>query len=187
MTVLMLTLNDGNEVPWIAFGTGTALYRKDVQHPVMLTLQSGFTHLDTAQEYRNEETVGSAIAASGKPWSELFVMTKLGELQGEATPKGTLEVSLSKLGLTHVDLYLVHHLHVHIGRLKEVWKGMEVAKNAGLTKSIGISNFTVDHLREILEVATIPPAVNQVKCIGPSCRTTILTGYYTRLRSSHTS
>lgn len=164
MPVSTLTLNDGNKVPWIAFGTGTALYRKDVQHAVTLALQSGFIHLDGAQEYRNEETLGAAIAASGKPRSELFVTTKLGGLEGEATPKSALEVSLRKLGLNHVDLYLVHHAHVHINRLKEVWKGMEEARNAGLTKSIGVSNFTVDHLREILEVATIPPAVNQVKC-----------------------
>ena len=162
--VATLTLNDGNKVPWIAFGTGTALARKDAQQPVALAIQNGFTHLDTAQMYENEGSVGAAIAASGKPRSELYVTTKLGLLQGEATPRSALEISLRKLGLTYVNLYLVHHPKSHAGKLKEVWKGMEEAKNAGLTKSIGVSNSTVDHLKEILEVATIPPAINQVQC-----------------------
>ncbi|KAL4067922.1 NADP-dependent oxidoreductase domain-containing protein [Scleroderma citrinum] len=163
MHVSTLTLNDGNKVPWIAFGTGTALYRQDVRHPVSLAIQSGFNHLDGAQEYENEEFLDAAIVASGKPRSELYITTKLGTLQAGATPKSALEESLRKLQLNHIDLYLIHHPKSHVGRLKEVWKGMEETKNAGLTKSIGVSNFTPDNLREILEDATIPPAVNQLE------------------------
>lgn len=65
--------------------------------------------------------------------------------------------------MAYVDLYLIHQAHAHVGKLKEVWKGMEEAKKAGLTKSIGVSNFAPEHFKEILEVATIPPAVNQVR------------------------
>ncbi|KAG6333496.1 hypothetical protein ID866_5599 [Astraeus odoratus] len=162
MSPSRLVLNDGNQIPWLAYGTGSAFYGKDVQNAVVTAIQNGFTHLDGAQEYRNEDSLGAAIAASGKPRSELFITTKLGKLQPGDTPKSALEGSLRKLGVDHVDLYLVHHALSHTSRLKEVWKGMEKAKQAGLTKSIGVSNFTPEHLKEILEVAIIPPAVNQV-------------------------
>ncbi|KAI6109519.1 NADP-dependent oxidoreductase domain-containing protein [Pisolithus sp. B1] len=151
MPVSELTLNDGTRTPWIAFGTGTALYGKDVQQSVTVAIQNGFTHLDGAQQYHNEDSLGAAIAASGKPRSELYITTKLGKLKPGDTPKSALEESLRKLRVDYVDL------------LQDVWIGMEEAKNAGLTKSIGVSNFTSDHLSEILEVATIPPAVNQLE------------------------
>ncbi|KIJ16762.1 aldehyde reductase [Paxillus involutus ATCC 200175] len=163
MPVSTLALNDGTQVPWIAFGTGTALYAKDAEQAVTVAIKNGFTHLDGAQMYKNEETLGAAIAASGKLRSELYITTKLNALQPGATPKSALEESLKKLGVDYVDLYLVHMPTHHVNKLKEVWKGMEEAKSAGLTKSIGVSNFTADHLNEILEVATIPPAINQVE------------------------
>jgi len=162
MPVSALALNDGSKTPWIAFGTGTALFGKDAELAIHLAIDNGFTHLDGAQLYRNEDTLGDGIVASGKPRSELFVTTKLALLQPGATPKSALEASLKKLKVDYVDLYLIHQANQHVGKLKEVWKGMEEAQKAGLTKSIGVSNFTADHLKEILEIATIPPAVNQV-------------------------
>lgn len=163
MPIPLLTLNDGTKAPWIAFGTGTALYSKDAQQSVIIAIQNGFTHLDGAQQYQNEDSLGAGIAASGKPRSELYITTKLGNLQPGDTPKSALEESLRKLGIDYVDLYLIHHALPNVGRLKDLWIGMEEAKNAGLTKSIGVSNFTADHLDEILEVATISPAVNQLE------------------------
>ncbi|KAH7929704.1 Aldo/keto reductase [Leucogyrophana mollusca] len=163
MPVSALPLNNGQEVPWIAFGTGTALFSKDAADAVRVAIENGFTHLDGAQVYRNEETLGAGIVASGKPRSELYITTKLQKLQPGQTPKSALEGSLKKLGVEQVDLYLIHQALDHPGKLKEVWKGMEEAQKAGLTKSIGVSNFTVDHLKDILEVATIPPAVNQLE------------------------
>lgn len=163
MPISLLTLNDGTKAPWIAFGTGTALYSKDAQQSVIIAIQNGFTHLDGAQQYQNEDSLGAGIAASGKPRSELYITTKLGNLQPGDTPKSALEESLRKLGINYVDLYLIHHALPNVGRLKDLWIGMEEAKNAGLTKSIGVSNFTADHLDEILEVATISPAVNQLE------------------------
>ncbi|KAH7913752.1 NADP-dependent oxidoreductase domain-containing protein [Hygrophoropsis aurantiaca] len=163
MSVPTLPLNDGQAVPWIAFGTGTALFSKDATDAIRLAIDNGFTHLDGAQVYRNEETLGAGVVASGKPRSELYITTKLQKLQPGQTPKSALEGSLKKLGVEQVDLYLIHQALDHPGKLKEVWRGMEEAQKAGLTKSIGVSNFTADHLTEILSVATIPPAVNQVE------------------------
>ncbi|KAH7889413.1 NADP-dependent oxidoreductase domain-containing protein [Phlebopus sp. FC_14] len=158
-----IALNDGTQAPWIAFGTGTALYGKDAAQAVNVAIRNGFTHLDGAQMYQNEATLGAGIIASGKPRSELYITTKLAKLGPGESPKSALEESLKKLGVDYVDLYLIHQANQHVGKLKEVWKGMEEAKNAGLTKSIGVSNFTADHLKDILEIASIPPAVNQVE------------------------
>ncbi|KAJ8586099.1 Aldo/keto reductase [Rhizopogon salebrosus TDB-379] len=163
MSVSTLTLNDGNKVPWMAFGTGTALYRKDAEAAIRLAIDNGFTHLDGAQVYGNEDTLGDGMIASGKARSEVYITTKLTALKPGATPKSALEESLKKLKVDYVDLYLIHQANDHVGKLKEVWKGMEEAQKAGLTKSIGVSNFTADHLRDIMETATIAPAVNQVE------------------------
>ncbi|KAG2112580.1 NADP-dependent oxidoreductase domain-containing protein [Suillus discolor] len=163
MTISTLTLNDGNQVPWIAFGTGTALRDQDVQNPVESAIVNGFTHLDGAQMYNNEESLGMAIRACGTPRSALFITTKLNGLQPDQTAKTALQVSLKKLGLKYVDLYLVHAPGHHAGRLKEVWKMMEECKREGLAESIGVSNFEVAHLQEILEGAEFPPSVNQVE------------------------
>lgn len=84
---LRSSLNDGNQVPWIAFGTGTSLRQQNVQNPVENAIANGFTHLDGAQMYENEESLGIAIRASGKPRSALFVTTKLNRLQPDQTAK----------------------------------------------------------------------------------------------------
>ncbi|KAG1761813.1 NADP-dependent oxidoreductase domain-containing protein [Suillus occidentalis] len=163
MTISTLTLNDGNQVPWMAFGTGTSLRQKNAQNPVENAIANGFTHIDGAQMYENEESLGVAIRASGTPRSALFVTTKLDRLQPDQTAKTSLQVSLKKLGLEYIDLYLVHVPGHHAGRLKEVWKMMEECKRERLAKSIGVSNFEVAHLQEILEGAEFPPSVNQIE------------------------
>lgn len=158
-----ITLNDSTTTPWIAYGTGTALYRQDANQYVQLAIRSGFTHLDGAQMYANEDSLGNGIVASGKPRSELYVTTKLGKLNAGETVKESLQESLKKLGLAYVDLFLIHSPTHYEGRLKQVWKEMEGVKNDGLTRSIGVSNFKVDSLNEILEIATVKPAVNQIE------------------------
>jgi diketogulonate reductase-like aldo/keto reductase len=162
-------LNDGTRIPWLAFGTGTALYGKDAANLVSLAIASGVTHLDGAQSYRNEESLGAGIKASGKPRSELYIVTKLRKLEEGQTVRQSLEESLKKLGVDYVDLFLIHNplAHVHEGKskLKQVWREMEEVKEAGLTTSIGVSNFTVAHLTEICEGATVLPAVNQVNFV----------------------
>ena len=159
-----ITLNDGNHIPWLGFGTGTALYQQDATQSVCQAIEAGVTHLDGAQMYKNEDTLGQGIKASGKPRSMLFVTTKLNLLSGGQTVKDSLLESLQKLGLAYVDLFLIHDPtpHQKEGRLKEIWTQMEQVKGEGLAKSIGVSNFKVSDLEEILPSAKIIPSVNQV-------------------------
>ncbi|KAJ4475324.1 NADP-dependent oxidoreductase domain-containing protein [Lentinula edodes] len=162
---LTFKLNDGAQIPWLGFGTGTALFNKDSTEAVKVAIQTGVTHLDGAQLYRNEESLGQGIKDSGVPREKLFVTTKLAETPSAPTIKATLEESLKKLGLEYVDLFLIHSPVVALreGKLKQWWKEMEEIKKEGLAKSIGVSNFTVEHLQIILEDATVVPAVNQIE------------------------
>ena len=159
-----ITLNDGNHIPWLGFGTGTALYQQDATQSVCQAIEAGVTHLDGAQMYKNEDTLGQGIKASGKSRSMLFVTTKLNLLSEGQTVKDSLLKSLQKLGLAYVDLFLIHDPtpHQKEGRLKEIWTQMEQVKGEGLAKSIGVSNFKVSDLEEILPSAKIIPSVNQV-------------------------
>ena len=163
MTTL-IPLNDGTSIPWLAFGTGTALYRRDAADSVTLAIANGFTHLDCAQSYGNEESLGAGIKASGKLRSELYIVTKMNRIDEGQSVRQSLEASLRRLGVDHIDLFLIHNPLPWLNQLKQVWREMEDLKRAGLTTSIGVSNFTAQHLAEICEGATILPAVNQV-CI----------------------
>ncbi|KAI0670395.1 Aldo/keto reductase [Trametes maxima] len=163
MAPLTITLNDGKQIPWLGFGTGTALYTKDATEAIKVAIANGVTHLDGAQVYANEDSLGAGIIASGKPRSELFVTTKLGKVPEGKTVRDTLVESLKKLQLDYVDLFLIHIPIQHEGKLQSVWKEFEALQKEGLTKSIGVSNFRVKDLNEILEVATVIPAVNQIE------------------------
>lgn len=164
MTTLTFTLNDGNKIPWIAFGTGTALYSKDATKSVLTAIKSGFTHLDGAQMYANEDSLGDAIVQSGAPRSSLWVTTKLAAVPPGKDVRFTLEESLKKLKIDYVDLFLIHNPQQHPD-LEGTWKQLEEIQKAGLTKSIGISNFTKKHLEKVLAVATVKPAVIQVRLV----------------------
>jgi diketogulonate reductase-like aldo/keto reductase len=160
------TLNDGSKIPWLAFGTGTALYKQDATDLVRIAIENNITHLDGAQVYNNEDTLGAGIKASGKSRSELFVVTKIDNLQAGQTVRDSLKVSLAKLGLDYVDLFLIHSPYQLEARkeknLSQWWEGMEEVKNAGLAKSIGVSNFYVEDLEVVLKTAKVVPSVNQV-------------------------
>ncbi|KAL0570812.1 hypothetical protein V5O48_011148 [Marasmius crinis-equi] len=162
-----ITLNDNIQIPWVGFGTGTALYGRNAKDSIVTAIRAGVRHLDGAQTYGNEDSLGEGIREAGVPRSELFVTTKLLESIDfeKETPKTKLLDSLKKLGLEYVDLYLIHSPHAarQKGKLQEWWKNMEEIKKEGLAKSIGVSNFGVDDLKEVLEVATIVPSVNQVE------------------------
>ncbi|KAF8921097.1 NADP-dependent oxidoreductase domain-containing protein [Mucidula mucida] len=160
--MLSFTLNDGNTIPWVAFGTGTALFGQDAAKSVTVAINNGMTHLDGAQVYRNEQSLGDGIKACKKSRSDLFITTKLKE--GETRPvKETLVESLQKLGVDYVDLFLIHSPHPvnKAGGLPELWKQMEDIKKDGLAKSIGVSNFRAEDLQAVLDNCTIVPAVNQ--------------------------
>lgn len=161
----ILKLLDGHSIPQLAFGTGTALYGSNASAPVQRALKAGFVHVDTAQMYKNEESVGDALAASGVPREKMFVTTKLDKLApGESVPD-SLKGSLKKLKLDYVDLWLVHSPipFEKEGGLEEVWKGMEACKSEGLAKSIGVSNFRPNDLERVLKVAKEVPVVNQIE------------------------
>jgi len=163
---LTIPLNDGASIPWLGFGTGTALFGQDAATAVKTALETGIVHLDGAQAYRNEGTLGDGIKHFGISREKIFITTKLAERPpAGATLKSTLEISLKNLGVNYVDLFLIHSPSVALqeGKLKQWWKEMEEIKKEGLAKSIGVSNFTVEHLNVILEGATVIPAVNQIE------------------------
>jgi len=159
-----IILNDGHDIPWLGFGTGSVHYHKNVTQLVSQVIEAGVTHFDGAQGYQNEHSLGEGIWVSGTPRSSLFLTTKLHLLSGDQTVKDALTESLKKLGFTYVDLFLIHDPtpHQREGRLKEIWTQMEQVKDEGLAKSIGVSNFKVSDLEEILPGAKIIPSVNQV-------------------------
>ncbi|KAF9527009.1 NADP-dependent oxidoreductase domain-containing protein [Crepidotus variabilis] len=163
------TLNTGTQIPWLGFGTGTALYSKDASQLVRQAIDAGVNHLDGAQMYNNEETLGTGIKQSGKPRAELFITTKLNGkvLQPGQTIKDTLQVSLQKLGLEYVDLFLIHDPTPATKQSNETlidwWKQMEGVYADGLAKAIGVSNFKVSDLEIILPGAKVIPAANQIE------------------------
>ncbi|KAF8163451.1 NADP-dependent oxidoreductase domain-containing protein [Crassisporium funariophilum] len=162
----LITLNDGTQIPWLGFGTGTALYGKDATDLIRLAIENEITHLDGAQMYNNEDTLGAGIRASGKPRSELFITTKLKpDMEPGQSVKESLKASLAKLGVDYVDLFLIHSPTPanKDGKLKQLWEGMEEVKREGLAKSIGVSNFKVEDLKVILEDAKVIPSMNQIE------------------------
>ncbi|KAG6810669.1 hypothetical protein H0H92_010817 [Tricholoma furcatifolium] len=151
-------LNDGNEIPEIGFGTGSALYRKDATDSVIQAIEAGFSHLDTAQIYDNEESVGEAIRETGLLRNDLFVTTKY--WQGPI--QTSIRESLQKLGLKYVDLYLIHQPRFAAPDFEGTWREFEKIKDDGLARSIGVSNFNLTELQTIVKTARIKPAVNQI-------------------------
>lgn len=161
-------LNDGTRIPAIAWGTGTALYKQDVTNVTALAIKNGLTHLDGAQIYANEDSLGAGIANSGVPRESLYVVTKLTALPAGKTVRDTFIESLQKLKVDYVDLFLIHSPTQHRApdgkkTLQAVWKALEDLKEEGLTKSIGVSNFMVQDFEDLLETARVVPAVNQIE------------------------
>ncbi|KAM0380985.1 hypothetical protein ACHAO7_003150 [Fusarium culmorum] len=165
-------LNDGNEIPVLAFGLGTAQFKKDSQsgldqHVVDITtkaIKAGYRHLDGAEVYGNEEELGEAIKTGGVPREQLYVTTKIpAEKKGSAID--AFDVSLKKLGLEYVDLYLIHGpwFAETDEDLQQRWSELEQIKESGRAKSIGVSNFLQVHLEPILKTAKVKPAINQIE------------------------
>ncbi|KAI0275474.1 Aldo/keto reductase [Gloeopeniophorella convolvens] len=160
MSLPTITLNDRNEIPVIGFGTGTELFGKDAASYVDRALHAGFSHIDTAKVYGNEDSVGEAIRNSGLAREDLWVTTKYwgGNIQDE------VQISLKKLGLKFVDLYLIHNPQaVENGDFEGTWDQFVEIKDAGLAKSIGVSNFDVDQLQRIVKTGKTKPSVNQIR------------------------
>ena len=155
-----ITLNNGVEMPVLGFGV-YQIPAEQTEQAVTDALAAGYRSLDTAAAYQNEEAVGRAIATSGIPRDELFVTTKLWiQDPGEDNAKRAFEESLERLGLDHVDLYLIHQ---PFGDYYSSWRAMQELNREGLAKAIGVSNFYPDRLVDLIEHNEVTPAVNQIE------------------------
>ncbi|MCI2959399.1 aldo/keto reductase [Agromyces atrinae] len=156
-----IQLNDGNSIPQLGFGV-FKVDPAETERIVSEALEVGYRHIDTARIYGNEEGVGRAIAASGIPRDELYITTKLwNDDQGKA--HDAFDASLERLGLDHVDLYLVHWPAPERGTYVQAWKSLEEIRSSGRTRSIGVSNFLVPHLEKLLAETDVVPAVDQIE------------------------
>lgn len=159
-----IALNDGNTIPQLGFGV-FKVDPAETERVVSQALQAGYRHIDTARIYGNEEGVGRAIAASGIPRAELFVTTKLwGDDQGDAARvDAALDASLERLGLDHVDLYLIHWPQPQGGRYLQTWERFVELPGTGRARSVGVCNFLEPQLREIVEATGVAPVVDQIE------------------------
>ncbi|KIW68807.1 hypothetical protein PV04_04728 [Phialophora macrospora] len=156
-------LNDGHAMPILAFGTAT---RGDCKQEVLTALRHSYTHIDTAHIYKTEKDVGAAIQASGIPRSKLFVVSKLWETDftREAALQGVKQ-SLQAMQLDYLDLFLLHTPRDGRARRRDAWLGLQDAVQAGLVRSIGVSNWSIAHLEQLAreDGVTIVPACNQIE------------------------
>ncbi|MBY6062450.1 aldo/keto reductase [Microbacterium esteraromaticum] len=163
MTIPTLELNDGHTIPQLGYGV-FLVPADDAERAVSDALEVGYRHIDTAAIYGNEAGVGAAIAKSGIPRDELYVTTKLWNDRHDGDePRKAIAESLDKLGLDQVDLYLVHWpTPAHDNYVHAFAKLIEL-REAGLTKSIGVSNHLVEHLERVVAETGVVPAVNQIE------------------------
>lgn len=158
-----VTLNDDKTIPVVGLGVGE-LSDSDAERAVSAGLEAGYRLIDTAAAYGNEAGVGRAIAASGIPRDELFVTTKLATPdQGFSSSQDAARASLERLGLDHVDLYLIHWPGGYTGKYVDSWGGLMKAREDGLTRSIGVCNFGPEELSTIIHLTFVTPAVNQIE------------------------
>ncbi|BGP53819.1 hypothetical protein JCM8202_005593 [Rhodotorula sphaerocarpa] len=169
-TYRAIRLADGVNVPGIGYGLGTANFGSDndaLVQTMKTAIAAGYRHLDGAEAYGNETSLGKAVAAAGVPREELFVTTKAGP--GLKDIPKSFEQSLQKLGLTYVDLYLIHWPYDFpkpgYPTIQEAWKHMEAIKDSGRARSIGVSNFRVRDLEKIMTMPDLKhkPTCNQIE------------------------
>jgi 2,5-diketo-D-gluconate reductase A len=163
VSVPHIRLNNGVEIPQFGFGV-FQIEPGEVVTAVRTALDAGYRHIDTAQMYGNEEGVGQAIRESGVPREELFVTTKLdNDRHGRDEAAAALDESLARLGLDHVDLYLIHWPRPAQDRYVDTWRGFEKLAAEGRARAIGVSNFQIPHLERLAAETGTVPAVNQVE------------------------
>jgi 2,5-diketo-D-gluconate reductase A len=150
-------LNNGVTMPLLGLGVWQIPKGRETEQAVRWALEAGYRHVDTATLYRNEESVGKAVRASGIPRAELFIATKFHPRDPD--PEQAVEGSLRLLGLDYVDLYLWHWPS---GSARRHWPAFERIAARGLARAVGVSNFSVDQLAALID-ADVPPAVDQVE------------------------
>lgn len=156
------TLHNGVKMPWLGLGVWRVNEGDEVENSVKAALKAGYRSVDTAAVYKNEEGVGKALKEAGVPREELFITTKVWNAdQGYESTLAAFEESRQKLGLEYLDLYLIHWPVK--GKYKETWKALEKLYRDGSVRAIGVSNFQVHHLQDLMADAEIKPMVNQVE------------------------
>lgn len=165
-------LPDGNEIPVLGYGLGTARYKggasapldKELIQTVLTAIKAGYYHFDGAEVYGNEPELGEAIKESGLPREKFYVTTKVSGTQAKDTKKA-FELSLKKLQLDYVDQYLIHapFFAKTPEDLQAKWRDLEEIHATGKAKTIGVSNMSQDQLETILKTAKIVPAINQIE------------------------
>jgi 2,5-diketo-D-gluconate reductase A len=163
LSVPSIALNDENTIPVLGLGVAE-LSDDDTERAVSTALEVGYRLIDTAAVYGNEEAVGRAIAASGIPRAELFVTTKVANAdQGFQSAQDAVKVSLDKLALDYVDLFLVHWPMAQLGKYVDTFGGLIQARGNGHTRSIGVCNFNDEYLETVIDLTYFTPAVNQIE------------------------
>jgi len=156
-------LPSGAAIPAIGFGTWQILLNGRAKRAVTEALAAGYRLIDTAMVYGNEKGVGAAVTASGIPREDIFVTTKLWNFdQGYDSAKRAFDMSLSRMGLTYVDLYLIHWPKSD-ELTRQTWTALEEIHDTALARNIGVSNFDVSDLTDLLSYARVKPAVNQIE------------------------
>jgi methylglyoxal/glyoxal reductase len=159
-----ITLNNGVKMPMVGLGTYLSKDGNETYEAVLNALEAGYRLIDTAAFYKNESSVGQAIKDSGINRSEIFVTTKLWNTDhGYKQTKKAFDQSLRLLGLDYIDLYLIHW-PTNYELVRESYKAMEDLYHEGKIKALGVSNFNIHHIDNLLEFATVKPMVNQVEC-----------------------
>jgi diketogulonate reductase-like aldo/keto reductase len=151
-------LSDGSDMPLLGLGVWQVDPGEETENAVRWALELGYRHIDTAQAYGNEESVGRALADSAVPRDEVFITTKF--FPDRDDPEAEAARSLERLGIDRLDLYLIHWPQ---GGPTWAWPGMQRAREAGYARSIGISNFNVSEVDALLAEASTPPVVNQIQ------------------------
>jgi diketogulonate reductase-like aldo/keto reductase len=158
-----LTMNDGLTIPQLGFGV-FQIPEDETETAVTIALESGYRLIDTAQGYRNEEGVGAAIAASDVPRDDLFITTKLtNSEQGYDKTLRAFDESMRKLGIDVLDLFLVHWPLPMFDQYVDTWRAFEKLQADGRIRSIGVSNFEVEHFERLFAETDVVPAVNQIE------------------------
>lgn len=158
------TLHNGIEMPWFGLGVFKVEDGSEVIQSVKAAIKAGYRSIDTAAVYGNEEGVGQAIAESDVPRSELFITTKVwNSKQGYESTLAAFDESMKKLGLDYLDLYLIHWPVPKQNKYKDTWKALEKLYKDGRVRAIGVSNFHVHHLKDLMDQCEVIPMVNQVE------------------------
>lgn len=157
-----LELNNGVTIPQLGLGVWQAQSGEETYQAVRSALELGYRHIDTARIYGNEADVGRAVRDSGLPRDQIFVTTKLWKAdQGYDKALKAFDASLERLGIGHIDLYLIHWPVTETRQ--ESWRALETIAKSGRCRAIGVSNYTERHLEAMRSYASIQPAVNQVE------------------------